>query len=286
MAPRVCWHPWPAGDQAANEAIIRGLARGWPKDKPAQLDKAGEESLKRLMVELPPAPRAQLVRLAGLWGNQAFEELGAEIARSLVATVKNEKLAEPARLDAARQLVELRASEGSVARQLLELIAAGGSPELAAGLLDAVAQSKATEVGAAIADTLAKLRPRERSRALRLMLGRVRLEPGSGRCARERHRRRSPSWPSIRSKLFRCIPTRKSPSVPRRLLAKGGGLPDPDRQKVLDRLAPLLKEGGDSVRGKVVFQEQCSKCHRHGTTGGQVGPDLTGTACPAPASSS
>jgi putative heme-binding domain-containing protein len=27
----------------------------------------------------------------------------------------------------------------------------------------------------------------------------------------------------------------------------------------------------------VVFQEQCSKCHRYGTTGGQVGPDLTGT---------
>ena len=31
-------------------------------------------------------------------------------------------------------------------------------------------------------------------------------------------------------------------------------------------------------RGKVVFQEQCSKCHRHGSTGGQVGPDLTGIA--------
>ena len=57
------------------------------------------------------------------------------------------------------------------------------------------------------------------------------------------------------------------------LLERGGGLPDPDRQKVIDRLTPLLKEGGDSARGKVVFQEQCSKCHRHGTTGGQVGPD-------------
>ena len=95
-----------------NEAIIRGLARGWPKDKPARLDKTGEESLKRLTVELPPAARAQLVRLAGLWGNQAFDILGAEIAASLLATVKNEKLAEPARIDAARQLVELRASDG------------------------------------------------------------------------------------------------------------------------------------------------------------------------------
>ena len=29
----------------------------------------------------------------------------------------------------------------------------------------------------------------------------------------------------------------------KRLLAKGGGLPDPDRQKVLDRLVPLLESG-------------------------------------------
>ena len=32
----------PGGDPAVNEAIIRGLARGWPKDKPARLDQAGE----------------------------------------------------------------------------------------------------------------------------------------------------------------------------------------------------------------------------------------------------
>jgi putative heme-binding domain-containing protein len=72
-------------------------------------------------------------------------------------------------------------------------------------------------------------------------------------------------------------PDKKIAERAKALLAKGGGLPDPDRQKVLDRLTPLVNEGGDSTRGKVVFEEQCSKCHRYGTTGGQVGPDLTGT---------
>ena len=47
---------------------------------------------------------------------------------------------------------------------------------------------------------------------------------------------------------------------------------------MIDRLAPLLKEGGDPARGKLVFQQQCAKCHRHGSEGGQVGPDLSGTA--------
>ncbi len=63
-----------------------------------------------------------------------------------------------------------------------------------------------------------------------------------------------------------------------KLMSLGGGLPDPDRQKVLDRLAPLLKQGGDPAHGKVVFQQQCAKCHRHGGEGGQVGPDLSGMA--------
>ena len=58
----------------------------------------------------------------------------------------------------------------------------------------------------------------------------------------------------------------------------GGGLPDPDRQHVIDRLAPQLKEGGDPARGKLVFQQQCAKCHRHNGEGGQVGPDLSGMA--------
>ena len=57
----------------------------------------------------------------------------------------------------------------------------------------------------------------------------------------------------------------------KRLLAHGGGLPDPDRQLVIDRLAPQLDHGGDSARGKLVFQQQCAKCHRHNGEGGQVG---------------
>src|SRR5262249_49020215 len=45
------------GEPAVNEAIFRGIVRGWPKDKPARLDKAGEAALKRLAVELNPPAR-------------------------------------------------------------------------------------------------------------------------------------------------------------------------------------------------------------------------------------
>ncbi len=267
----------PGGETAVNEAIIRGLARGWPKDKPAQLDKAGETALQKLMVELSAPARAQLVRLASLWGNQAFDTLGSQIAGTLLGAAQNDKLTEPARLDAARQLVELRASDLAVARQLLKLIVLDGSPELAAGILDAVAQSKAPEAGAALTETLPRLRPRERSRALRLLLGRSDWSPALVD-ALEHEQAKISELALDQKQALQAHPDAKIAERAKRLLAKGGGLPDPDRQKLVDRLVPLLEKGGDSVRGKVVFQEQCSKCHRHGTTGGQVGPDLSGTA--------
>jgi putative heme-binding domain-containing protein len=71
-------------------------------------------------------------------------------------------------------------------------------------------------------------------------------------------------------------PDRRLAGRARRLLARGGGLPNPDRQKVLDELLPLAKRIGDPVRGKVVFQNQCAKCHMHNGEGAKIGPDLTG----------
>ena len=62
------------------------------------------------------------------------------------------------------------------------------------------------------------------------------------------------------------------------LLAKGGGLPDADRQKVIDQLLPALLKGGDASKGKLVFTQQCAKCHMHSGEGGKVGPDLSGMA--------
>jgi uncharacterized protein len=64
----------------------------------------------------------------------------------------------------------------------------------------------------------------------------------------------------------------------RKLLAKGGGIPNPDRQKVVDELMPLTERAGDSAAGKIVFKNQCAKCHMHSGEGARIGPDLTGMA--------
>jgi putative heme-binding domain-containing protein len=253
------------------------MARGWPKDRKVVVDQPTEEVLKRLAVELNAAGRGQLVRLVDQWGSRALDRAGAEIAASLLAATRDEAQPESRRAEAAHQLIELRPQDGDLPRQVLGLITPRTTPELALGLVDAVAGSKAPEVGKVLIDALPALAPSARSVALRTLLGRSdwipvfvsALETGQARLAElaldQKQALASSSNRDVRERV-------------RKLLDQGGGLPDPDRQKVIDRLAAELRAGGDPAHGKLIFQQQCSKCHRHGNEGGQVGPDLSGTA--------
>jgi putative membrane-bound dehydrogenase-like protein len=265
------------GDPAVNESILRGVARGWPKNRPVAVDGAMEDSLKRLAVELTPAARAQLVHLVGSWGNQAFDRLGAEIAASFWATIRDEKLSDWRRVDAAKQLIELRVTDPTVARGLLELIAPRMSSELAAGLLEAVSASKAPQVGEAFVALVPRLTPGLRARVFRALLGRSDWVPALVD-ALERDPTRLSELALDQKQALAAHPNREIAARAKRLLERGGGLPDPDRQQVIDQLAAQLREGGDPARGKLVYDQQCAKCHRYNGVGGQVGPDLSGMA--------
>jgi len=55
-----------------------------------------------------------------------------------------------------------------------------------------------------------------------------------------------------------------------------GAASDTRRDDVVRRFLPALELRGDIPRGKAVFQQRCQSCHRLGSDGFAVGPDLTG----------
>ena len=61
-------------------------------------------------------------------------------------------------------------------------------------------------------------------------------------------------------------------------MEQAGGLPNPDREKVIAQLLPEVEKTGDATAGKEVFKTQCAKCHTHSGEGERIGPDLTGVA--------
>ncbi len=60
-------------------------------------------------------------------------------------------------------------------------------------------------------------------------------------------------------------------------------LPAPEeRQKILDRYRPALSAKGDPAKGREIFAKNCVACHRVGTLGTPVGPDISDTVFKQP----
>jgi hypothetical protein len=261
---------------ATAEAVLRGLERGWPA---GQTLKEGlpDETLKTLLSRLPAESRGRLVRLAERMGSKALAEYAAEIAATLLAQAQNEKESESTRAAAARQYVEFNRTDAAAADEVLGLISPRTSPELAAGLLEAAGRSESPQAGPAILEAAQALTPAVRAAAWRVLLSRAEwtralldgLEAGKLQLAELSLEQRT---------ALASHPERRIARRARGLLSRGGGLPNPDRQKVLEELLPLAQNKGDAALGKEVFKKTCAKCHTHSGEGTRIGPDLTGMA--------
>ena len=256
--------------------LVTGLAKGWPKDRKPKLDDEAEQALLALFKNVVwPESRSRIAILAGRWGSKAIESSSVEIAATFLETVRDEKQSDAARVDAAQRLVEFRPLDAKAAESLLSLITPRSPQTLATGLVEAAGKSEAPQVGGAIVARLGSMTPAVRAEAAKALLSRP--EWTASFLDGVEHGDVSLSQLTLSQTQALAAHTDKAIAARAKvLIGKGGGLPDPDRQKVIDGLAPLVLKGGDAAKGKVVFTQQCAKCHAYGGEGGKVGPDLTG----------
>ena len=266
-----------SGQPAVTEAILNGLAKGWPPEKTVRLDANAEEALKALSEHVTPAGLLQLASLTRRWGVEG--KLGALIAnvkKTLLARVADARLDDEARAAAAGDLVAL-AGDADAVSAILAQLTPRASPGLTRGLLEAVGHCASEDVGRTLVERWESLTPSARGPACGLLLRR----PAWTRAllaALEEGRIDKAELSVEQAQLLSKHPDAAIAGRATKLLAGGGRLPNPDRQKVLDTLLPLAKREGDKARGKEVFEANCAKCHRHGSLGQSVGPDLTGMA--------
>ncbi len=259
------------------DAVLRGLNKGWPSGKLPKLDDKAEADLERLLARLAPEQRSTLIRLAAVWGSKRFEKYAAEATKSLLARVKNDSLSTDDRLTAAKELVAQAGTSKDVSTTLLELITPATAPELAAGLLDSLRVSEAPETGRMLLDRLASLTPSLRAASLRVLLSKPEWTKELLASA-DKGQIQLAELTLDQKQGLTSHPNRDIRTKATTLLSRGGALPNPDRVKVLDEYMPITKEKGDAAAGKIIFKNQCSKCHVHSGEGTRIGPDLTGVA--------
>jgi putative membrane-bound dehydrogenase-like protein len=264
-----------AKDPAVAELVLAGLSRGWPRGRAANLPAATEAALESRLGSLNSAGKVSLLRLADSWGCERLNRHFGEVAKALLAVASDDKHDEPVRIAAARDYVSLRPGELRAAEQVLELVTPRSSPTLAVGLIDALGASTTRETSLALIARLSGLPPGARSAAVRWLLSRV---DGTRALldAMDDGRLQGGELTLDQKEALVAHPNKGIASRARTLLARGGALPNSDRQRVIDELTPLTERTGDAVRGLRVFEKSCASCHMHSGKGATIAPDLTG----------
>jgi putative membrane-bound dehydrogenase-like protein len=262
-------------DPGVTTAIVAGLARGWPRDATPAIDADTEKVLASLVAKLPAAGRSQLITLTDRWGSKVLDKYAATLVAGFLAQMQDERQSDAVRIAAAAQLIDFRKSDEASARRVLDVLTPRTSPQLTQGLLDAIAKSDAGPVGAAVTVRIPGFTPAGRGGALRLLLGRAdwtaalldAIEKGTVPLA---------DLSLDQKQRLASHPVAAIAARAKKLLARGGGLPNPDRETVIAERLALTKRSGDPTAGKTVFKTHCAKCHMHSGEGEKIGPDLTG----------
>jgi putative membrane-bound dehydrogenase-like protein len=264
-------------EPAAADAVVRGLAKGWPSDKPPKLDADAEAALGTLATRLSPERRGVLVRLANGWGSKQFAAIGAELTKILKARLADVKLSADDRIAAAAELIGYQPNDAANVTAVLDQITPQAAPELAAGLIRALRASEATDTAKLILARLPGLTPTVRAAGSSVLLARTDWTRALVTAAEE-GKFALTDLALDQKQALADHPDQRLRDKARALLARGGALPSPDRQKVIDDYLEIAKIKGDPNLGKVVFKNQCSKCHFLNGEGTAIGPDLTGMA--------
>jgi uncharacterized protein len=264
-------------DAAVAGEMIAGLTAGWPNDYQVELAEKDEAKLLVLLDRMAADNKAQLVQLTQRMGSSVLADKAREIAAELAERVADTDLAVEDRISAAVQAVGISPNDGAVVDALLEQITPQCPPDLAKGIIEAFAASRAKETGTKVVGQFAMLTPVARQAAIRLLMARADLISDLLK-AIEGGKIQLADLGLEQKQALLAHPQAEVRKAAEMLMKSGGGLPNPDRQRVLDQYIKITQKKGDSMAGKAIFTKHCALCHQIAGEGVAIGPDLTGMA--------
>jgi putative membrane-bound dehydrogenase-like protein len=264
-------------DPQLTQTVLAGLNSGWPRDHEISLTAEQDKTLVTLLNSVPDSAKGLLVRLGSQWGSKELQKHVGEIVKALFKTAADNDAKLDDRLAAVSQIVELQSDDDDVVSELLDLVTPQAAPEFSTGLLGRLTGSDAEGLGMELVARSKTMSPSIRQAALRTLLARpattevflTGVESGMVQLA---------DLSLDQKQALGRHPNKEIRERATKLLSMGGGLPNADRQKVVEELLPLTKVTGNVEAGLAMFKKHCMKCHKHGELGEKIGPNLTGMA--------
>ncbi|MEZ6140874.1 MAG: ThuA domain-containing protein [Zavarzinella sp.] len=257
--------------------IISGISSSLGRNNTIKLNAPAEKRLVQLMTKAPVTMKSELIKLATVLGSTEFEKFTMEIAKELFAVVNNVEADEQATENAATQLVQMRSKDPQVVTAVLKRITFRSSPDMVSGLVRVLQQSQAPNLAGELLKNLPQWSPNSKTVGITMILTRPDLttalldELQAGNITMI-------DIPLALQQNLLSYPDAKVASRAREIMSKQGGLPNADRQQVINSHKKIIEHSGQTAIGKELFKKHCATCHRHQGEGNNIGPDLTGMA--------
>ncbi len=267
------------GNPKVTAAVIAGLAKGWNRNHRISLSDAASDKLVRVWLsgELPLESKGQVIQLANAFGIEKLENAVAAIRNELLQRLGSASLDPDSRIAAAKQMIILEPERIEVVDALMAQMTPQAVPELNRGLIQALGMFKAKGLAEKLIARAKSMPPDFLKDSVRMMLSRpestVELIDAiaDGKLTIN-------DLQLDQRQLLREHPDRKIRERAISMMKSSGGIPNADRQKLVEAWLELTQQSGDATNGKAVYQKHCALCHRHGDLGNNIGPNLTGMA--------
>ena len=257
--------------------VLDGMSRGLPTNFKMEPTNDLDTAFINAFKSGDSTVKGKLLRFAAQAGVDALDEYAEEIIDSLVAVIEDEDATASKRGSAARDLVGLRSSDEEAVEVIVEQLTPQTPPDVTERFLDSLKLSNSQAGGQVLVEYMSSMTPSTKSAALAVAIG----KPAWTRsllAAVEANEFDLNELSLEQKQALRSFPDRELRQKAEKLLAMGGGLPDANRDKVLQSLMPITKKTGDIQSGRAVFKKVCAACHKHGEMGQEIGPNLTGMA--------
>ena len=252
----------------APESLPTLLFQGLIRTALANKSEVGINVLALEGLENRQGPTIDLLRRAGILDR--FKNRLQPVFAKAFATATDANAGEKARIEAVALLSRAPRSVAKPDESLWPIIeSANTSSALKLASLDALTRQADATTASRLLQNWSGFGLAMRSATMRAMLNRTAWTETLLRTLTPSIARAVPPAAQISLKSHR------NDSIRKLALAAFGQQADSDRHKILLRFEPALKLTGDAKAGQTLFDVACVVCHRIGSTGNAVGPDLT-----------
>lgn len=263
----------------ATAAVVAGLVKGWNRNHQIDLSDAASDRLVRVWLsgDLPLETKSQVIQLAGSLGIEKLANAVEAIRRELLARLGDSSLEPMPRIAAAKQMIVLEPDRPEVVEALMDQMTPQATPELTRGLVQALGLSRSKSIVAKLVERAQSMPPEFLKDSVRVMLSR----PESTSELIEAIAAGKLTINDLQLDQRQLLREHPDPKIRERataIMKSSGGIPNADRQKLVESWLELMQQSGDAVHGKAIYQKHCALCHRHGDLGNNIGPNLTGMA--------